>query len=110
LSRRLVELLPNTRVTAGGIEYGTHDVNSVLKAIRADNWLWCHGERDSVQGREIRAFLREMFYPAIFEWKSWCRRARTTSSGWRWTALRGARYRSTSIAAVRAVWQLSGKT
>jgi len=28
LSRRLVELLPNTRVTAGGIEYGTHDVNS----------------------------------------------------------------------------------
>jgi hypothetical protein len=69
LSRRLVELLPNTRVTAGGIEYGTHDVNSVLKAIRADNWLWCYGERDSAQGREIRAFLREMFYPAIFEWK-----------------------------------------
>lgn len=69
LSRRLLALLPNTRITAGGIEYGTHDVNSVLKSIRADNWLWCHGDPNSEQGKEVRAFIREMFYPAIFEWK-----------------------------------------
>ena len=69
LSRRLLALLPDVRVTAGGIEYGTHDVNSVLRSIRADNWLWRHGERDSKQGAEIRAFIREMFYPALPEWK-----------------------------------------
>jgi hypothetical protein len=69
LSRHLLELLPEAHVTAGGIEYGTHDVRSVLKAIRADNWLWTHGDPHSAQGREIRAFLREMFYPAIPEWK-----------------------------------------
>lgn len=69
LSRYLGRALTGATVTAGGIEYGTHDVNSVLRAIRADNWLWCHGERDSAQGQEIRANLREMFYPAIPEWK-----------------------------------------
>ena len=69
LSRNLLKLLPEAHVTAGGIEYGTHDVRSVLKAIRADNWLWTHGDPHSAQGREIRANLREMFYPALPEWK-----------------------------------------
>jgi hypothetical protein len=69
LARRLFALLPRTRLTVGGIEYGTHDVNAVLRAIRADNWLWCHGERDSAEGREIRSSLREMFYPAEPAWK-----------------------------------------
>jgi hypothetical protein len=98
------------RVTAGGIEYGTHDVNSVLKAIRADNWLWCHGERDSAQGREIRAFLREMFYPAIFEWKIMVSSRSNDVIRMAWTGSRGARYRFCFIAAVRALWQRSGKT
>ena len=44
-------------------------MRSVLKAIRADNWLWTHGDPHSGQGREIRAFLREMFYPSVPEWK-----------------------------------------
>jgi hypothetical protein len=65
----MLELLPGTRITAGGIEYGTHDVRSVLKSIRADNWLWNHGDPHSPQGLEIRAFMREMFYPALPEWK-----------------------------------------
>jgi hypothetical protein len=69
LSRFLVGALPGTRLTAGGIEYGTHDVRSVLAAIRADNWLWCHGDPHSAQGKAIRANMREMFYPAIPEWK-----------------------------------------
>ncbi|MBM3628345.1 MAG: DUF2817 domain-containing protein [Alphaproteobacteria bacterium] len=69
LAQRMLELLPGARITAGGIEYGTHDVRSVLKSIRADNWLWNHGDPHSPQGLEIRAFLREMFYPALPEWK-----------------------------------------
>jgi hypothetical protein len=69
LSRHLLSLLPDTRLTAGGIEYGTHDVRSVLKSIRADNWLWTHGDPHSPQGLEMRAFMREMFYPALPEWK-----------------------------------------
>ncbi len=69
LSRHLGTLLPNTRLTAGGIEYGTHDVRSVLRSIRADNWLWAHGDPHAPQNQEIRAFLREMFYPSVPEWK-----------------------------------------
>lgn len=69
LSRIALTLLPKTRLTAGGIEYGTHHVNAVLKAVRADNWLWIHGDPESPQGREIRATMREMFYPALPEWK-----------------------------------------
>ena len=69
LSKWLYTALPDTELTVGAIEYGTHDVNAVLRAIRADNWLWCHGERDSAPGRAIRAELREMFYPAEPAWK-----------------------------------------
>jgi hypothetical protein len=69
LTSRMLTLLPGARLTAGGIEYGTHDVRSVLQSIRADNWLWTHGDPHGKQGQEIRAFLREMFYPALPEWK-----------------------------------------
>jgi hypothetical protein len=69
LTSRLPALLPGARLTAGGIEYGTHEVRAVLKSIRADNWLWTHGDPRSAQGLEMRAFMREMFYPALPEWK-----------------------------------------
>jgi hypothetical protein len=69
LTSRLPTLLPGARLTAGGIEYGTHEVRAVLASIRADNWLWTHGDPRSAQGLEMRAFMREMFYPALPEWK-----------------------------------------
>jgi hypothetical protein len=69
LSRHLLKLLPKAHITAGGIEYGTHDVRNVLKSIRADNWLWTYGDPNSTEGKEIRAFMREMFYPSVPEWK-----------------------------------------
>ncbi len=69
MSRHLGSLLPQARLTAGGIEYGTHDVRSVLRSIRADNWLWAHGDPHAPQAKEIRGFMREMFYPSVPEWK-----------------------------------------
>jgi hypothetical protein len=69
LSNWFVEALPNTRCTSGGIEYGTHPVDFVLGALRADNWLYAHGDPASPMGKEIKAKVREAFYPSIFEWK-----------------------------------------
>ncbi|MBM3522527.1 MAG: DUF2817 domain-containing protein [Alphaproteobacteria bacterium] len=69
LSRSLVAALPGTRVTAGGIEYGTLPVREVLGALRADNWVHAHGDPASAMGREIKAKVREAFYPSILEWK-----------------------------------------
>jgi hypothetical protein len=69
LSQVLVEACPGARVTAGAIEYGTHDTRSVLKSVRADNWVHTHGDPKSAFAKETRAQVREMFYPAAFEWK-----------------------------------------
>ncbi len=69
LALALDEGVPQATTVPMVIEFGTHEVNAVLKAIRADNWLHCHGKVDSPQGREIKAFMREMFYPALPEWK-----------------------------------------
>ena len=70
LSQVVLDSLPkSTRVTAGAIEYGTHDTKSVLKALRADNWVHTYGDPKSAFCKETTAQVREMFYPAVFEWK-----------------------------------------
>ncbi len=69
LSQSMVDALPGVRVTAGGIEYGTLPVRDVLGSLRADNWLYAHGDPAAAMGREIKAKVREAFYPSIFEWK-----------------------------------------
>ncbi len=69
LSQSMVDALPGVRVTAGGIEYGTLPVRDVLGSLRADNWLYAHGDPASAMGKEIKARVREAFYPSIFEWK-----------------------------------------
>ena len=69
LSRSLVKTLPGVRLTVGGIEYGTIPPREVLGSLRADNWLYAHGDPASAQGEEIKAKVRDAFYPSIFEWK-----------------------------------------
>lgn len=59
---------PDAEVTSIAIEYGTHPVNEVLEAVRKDNWLHLHGRVDSPQGRDMKAFMRERFYPAGDKW------------------------------------------
>ena len=69
LSRSLVKTLPGVRLTVGGIEYGTIPPREVLGSIRADNWLYAHGDPTSPQGKEIKGKVRDAFYPSVFEWK-----------------------------------------
>ena len=69
LSEAIVASLPGVNVTAGGIEYGTHDIHTVLKSLRADNWVHTYGDPKSAFARETSALVREMFYPSVFEWK-----------------------------------------
>lgn len=61
--------LPGASVVAAGLEFGTYPENRVFEALRAENWLYFHGDRASRAGRAIRAELREMFYPASPTWK-----------------------------------------
>lgn len=60
---------PFAEVTSVALEYGTYPVLEVLQAVRQDNWLHAHGDLDSAQGRDMKAFMRERFYPAEDRWK-----------------------------------------
>lgn len=44
------------------LEFGTLDAMEVLGAIRADNWLYGHGDRKSEKGREIGSMMRSAFF------------------------------------------------
>jgi hypothetical protein len=55
--------------TGLALEYGTLPYLQVLDAVRADNWLHIHGKLDSVQGREIKAMVRDAFYGDRDDWK-----------------------------------------
>ena len=40
-----------------------------MNAVRADNWLYVHGEVDSPLGSDIKAQIRAAFYQEKDDWK-----------------------------------------
>jgi len=52
------------------LEYGTRPVMDVLEALRADNWLYLHGDVNSELGRAIKAQIRDALYPDEPRWKT----------------------------------------
>ncbi|MGE0154135.1 MAG: M14 family metallopeptidase [Reyranellaceae bacterium] len=60
---------PFAETTSVALEYGTYPVLEVLQAVRQDNWLHAHGDLASAPGREMKAYMRERFYPAEDRWK-----------------------------------------
>lgn len=78
--------LPDAQVTPIAIEYGTYSVPEVLGAVRADNWLHQCGDVGSALGRELKADIKERFFPSGDKWREmvWTRAEQTI--GW---ALKG---------------------
>ena len=78
--------LPDAEVTSIALEYGTYTVPEVLGAVRADNWLHHRGDLKSALGRELKADMKERFFPAGDKWREmvWARADQTI--GW---ALKG---------------------
>ena len=60
---------PGAHITSGAIEYGTFDRRSVGKSTRGDVWLHAYGDPSSKQGQEMKAYIREMFFPASIKWR-----------------------------------------
>jgi ribosomal protein S18 acetylase RimI-like enzyme len=59
------------------LEFGTRDINEVMLAMHADNWLHHYGVRDSETGRAIARRMQDAFYMQDDVWKEQvCRRAR----------------------------------
>jgi hypothetical protein len=61
--------LPDTEVTTIAIEYGTYPVPEVMGAVRADNWLHQRGDLASPLGRDLKANMKERFFPAGDKWR-----------------------------------------
>ncbi|OFX00284.1 MAG: hypothetical protein A3D94_10785 [Alphaproteobacteria bacterium RIFCSPHIGHO2_12_FULL_66_14] len=78
--------LPDAEVTSIAIEYGTYSVPEVLGAVRADNWLHQRGDIGSALGRDLKAEMKERFFPSGDKWREmvWARADQTI--GW---ALKG---------------------
>ena len=63
------DAIGDAELTPIALEYGTLPLSDVLGALRADNWLYLHGEVDSPIGREIKTAIREAFYGDDDAWK-----------------------------------------
>ena len=61
--------LPQAEITGITLEYGTVPLKDVLDAVRADNWLHARGDLRARQARDIKAQIRDAFYPAADDWK-----------------------------------------
>jgi hypothetical protein len=59
---------PDVQLTALAAEFGTYDPVRVFWAMRADNWLEHHGDRESEVGRAVKAELLEVFRPDDAGW------------------------------------------
>ena len=68
-------VLPDAAIAFIALEYGTRDINTVLSALRGDNWLYHKGDFDTDLGREIKRDIRDAFYPEEDDWyeKVWAR-------------------------------------
>jgi len=64
------EMLPGKRVTSCLVEMRTTRNRGLLRALREENWLFQHGDPESPRGRELRAELLELAYPAEPEWRA----------------------------------------
>ena len=64
------EIVPGKRYTLGLVELRTGEDKTGVDAIRAENWLFHHGDINSPEGMAIRAEVRERFYPASEVWRA----------------------------------------
>ncbi len=63
-------MLNNTECTTIAIEYGTLPPEQVLQALRADNWLYLHGDVASPDGQVIKREVRAAFYGEDSQWNA----------------------------------------
>lgn len=69
LKLALPKMLPNTEVTAVGLEFGTFPPKKVFWALRAENWLHHHDGKGHPDAEKIKRELVQVFYPNSDEWK-----------------------------------------
>jgi len=52
------------------LEFGTYPLENVITTLRADHWVYRHGQQDTAQSLEITQRLKDLFYPNHTDWKA----------------------------------------
>ena len=66
----VTQILTNAQIAGITLEYGTiPSKEDMMNAVRADNWLYVHGDVQSPKGRTIKAQIRAAFYQEHDDWK-----------------------------------------
>jgi hypothetical protein len=61
---------PQAEHTGIAMEYGTHPVNIIIDALRADHWLHLHPEASAAQRARIKQQILDAFYVDADDWKA----------------------------------------
>lgn len=64
----VVRALPEAEVVPVVIEFGTYDVERLLRLQIEDCWLYHYGDSDSELGHNIRGELAGFFHPGSLDW------------------------------------------
>lgn len=62
-------LLPHADVTMVALEFGTRSTLEVFEALRADNWLHMRSDPLGPEAKDIKAGIRDAFFPDREDWK-----------------------------------------
>lgn len=65
----ITEECPQARHVGICLEYGTHPMERVSAAMRAEHWLHRHGSGDTAQAGGIKQEMKDAFYPDAPDWK-----------------------------------------
>ena len=66
----LLDEAPEAEITPVLLEFGVKPTVDALDAIRADVWLYRHGQPNSPEGGRIKAEVRSAFYGETDDWKA----------------------------------------
>ena len=60
---------PDTEFCGIALEYGTHDIEQVLEALRVEHWFANHPEASRAHYKEMKRKFRDAFYVDDDDWK-----------------------------------------
>jgi hypothetical protein len=69
LKLAIPEMLPGAEVTAVSLEFGTVPSLVALRALRVENWLYHHGDKELIEADRIKTDLLRAFYPDDEDWR-----------------------------------------
>lgn len=69
IAQGILQHLNGAQISFVTLEFGTYDVDTVLTALRGDNWLYQKAGLESPKAAAIKEDIRKAFYPDTDQWR-----------------------------------------